>query len=99
MKLGDIIKSVVVCLYSPFYGMVGSITKPTKAEQCELGDWWVECDYDELPRNPWGENISIYTYSYTYQKISQNCFGKWQKEKQWIGRHYSLDFYRSLRER
>ena len=73
---------------------VGKATRPKEAVQCELGDWWVVCDYEELPPEPWDGKVHPYFYPYTYQRLEQGYFGKWQKRTQWLGRHYSMDFYK-----
>ena len=74
--------------------LVGKATIPKEAVQCELGDWWIECDYEDLPQEPWGRKVHPYHYRYTYQRLEQGYFGKWRKETQWLGRHYSMDFYK-----
>lgn len=74
--------------------IVGKVTIPNNAVQCELGDWWVEVDYDDLPTDPWGGKTHPYFYRYNYQKLGQGYFGKWQKENKWLGRHYDMDFYK-----
>jgi len=81
-------------IYSPIYSLIGFITKPPFSEQCESGDWWIPSNYESLPRGVWGEEIHDYHYRYVYQKIIQNNFGKWIKASKWIGRHYTLKYYR-----
>jgi hypothetical protein len=69
--------------------LIGFLTLPGNAEQCELGDWWV----------PYSGFIytSVNRYPYRYQKLCQSTIGVWRKDSCWMGRYYDMDHYKGLR--
>lgn len=78
--------------------LIGNLTLPKNAEQCELGDWWIESDgvptgeYYQMPSGL--VESRSYKYPYNYQKLEQNWYGKWELQTQWLSRHHSLEVYR-----
>ena len=78
--------------------IIGKLTLPVNAEQCELGNWWVEID-----GMPTGYKVEMpsgmvetrsYEYVYNYQEIEQDWLGVWREKSSYIGRHHSNQTYR-----
>jgi hypothetical protein len=90
---GSALKCFVIRLYAPIFEIVGRMTLPKNAVQCELDQWWVPCNYVDLPKDVWGREHD-YHYRYNYQSLKQNRFGAWNTEPAWIGRHYDMDYYK-----
>lgn len=79
---------------------ISKLTLPENAVQCLNGEWWIDCNYYDVP----GFNIKRWNMMqlYTYQKITQTNLGKWTPTDYWLVGPISLsdcesmDIYRKI---
>lgn len=75
-------------LYKPIHSFVGDKTKPIGLEEYH-GDYYVQIPFAELVAT--SIMPSKIEYQYHYQKWSQNKWGRWAAETQYLSMHTSIN--------